>query len=278
MSISRPRPRFDLTYQLDSQNFFYAAIANGFRSGGSNGTPQTACPANTYPKTFAPDSVWSFEVGAKNQLFDNRLQLNVSVYDIHWNNIQEHVDDVCVNGFTTNSGAARSTGFDLDAEAVLTNRLRVSMAVGMVDVRYTRTVANADGTLIVDRGTQVGGVPSVPAPWSGTVTARYEWPLEAGTAYVRIENTVHSHNPGPFSEWDPRDVNYAPRLRADPATYMLNLNIGLHRKCADLKFFVTNALNRLPLLQASVDAVGSSLNYAYTFRPRTLGVEGSCAI
>jgi iron complex outermembrane recepter protein len=273
-----PTPRFDLTYQWDSQNFFYAAIAKGFRNGGSNGTPPRACPANTYAKTFAPDSVWSFEVGAKNQLFDHRLQLNVSVYDIHWNDIQEHVDDICLNGFTTNSGAARSTGFDLDAEAVLTNRLRVSMAVGMVDVRYTRTVANADGTLIVDRGTQVGGVPSVPAPWSGTVTARYEWPLEAGTAYVRIENTVHSHNPGPFSEWDPRNINYSPRLRADPATDMLNLNIGLHRTCADLKFFVTNALNRLPLLQASVDAVGSSLSYAYTLRPRTVGVAGSCAI
>jgi outer membrane receptor protein involved in Fe transport len=230
-----------------------------------------------YPTAFAPDSVWSFEVGAKNQLFDHRLQLNVSVYDVHWNNIQEHVDDVCGNGFTTNAGAARSTGFDLDAEAALTDRLRVSMAVGMVDVRYTRTVANADGTLIVDRGTQVGGVPSVPAPWSGTVSARYEWPLEAGTVYVRIENTVHSHNPGPFSEWDPRNINYAPQLRADPATDMLNLNIGLHRSCADLKFFVTNALNRLPLLQASVDAVGSSLIHAYTFRPRTLGVEGSCA-
>ncbi|HEV7613673.1 MAG TPA: hypothetical protein VGO37_17465 [Steroidobacteraceae bacterium] len=150
--------------------------------------------------------------------------------------------------------------------------------MGLVDVRYTRTVANTGGTVIVDRGTQVGGVPSVPAPWSGTVSARYEWPLEAGTVYVRIDNTVRSHNPGPFSEEDPRNINYAPRLRAGPATDMLNLNIGLHRSCAHIRFFVTNALNRLPLLESSSDAVGSSLTYAYTFRPRTLGVEGSCAI
>jgi iron complex outermembrane recepter protein len=271
-----PTPRFDLTYQMDPQKFFYATIAKGFRSGGSNGLPTVACPGGTYPTAYAPDSVWSFEIGAKNQLFDHRLQLNASVYDIHWNNIQESVDDACDSRFTTNSGAARSTGFDLDAEAVLTDRLRVSMAVGMVDVRYTRTVANADGTLIVDRGTQVGGVPSVPAPWSGTVSARYEWPLEAGTVYVRIENTVRSHNPGPFSEWDPRNINYAPLLRADPATDMLNLNIGLHRSCAHLKFFVTNALNRLPLLQSIADSAGSSLNYAYTLRPRTVGVAGSC--
>ena len=272
-----PTPRFDLTFQMDSQNFFYAALAKGFRSGGSNGLPTVACPEGTYPTAFAPDSVWSFEIGAKNQLFDHRLQLNASVYDIRWNNIQESVDDACGNRFTTNSGAARSTGFDIDAEAVLTDRLRVSMAVGLVDVRYTRTVAESDGTVIVDRGTQVGGVPSVPAPWSGTVSARYEWPLEAGTVYVGIENIVHSHNSGPFSEWDPRNINYSPRVRADPATDMLNLHIGLHRSCAHIQFFVTNALNRLPLLQSIADSVGSPLIYAYTFRPRAMGVAGSCA-
>ena len=160
---------------------------------------------------------------------------------------------------------------------MLTDRLRVSMAVGLVDVRYTRTVAESDGTVIVDRGTQVGGVPSVPAPWSGTVSARYEWPLEAGTVYVGIENIVHSHNSGPFSEWDPRNINYSPRVRADPATDMLNLHIGLHRSCAHIQFFVTNALNRLPLLQSTADSVGSSLIYAYTLRPLTEGVAGSCA-
>jgi iron complex outermembrane recepter protein len=271
-----PTPRFDLTYQWDSSNFFYASLAKGFRSGGINGTLLEACTGNHYRKTFAPDSVLSFEVGAKNQLFNHRLQLNVSVYDTHWNDIQEHVDDACTNGFTTNVGAARSTGFDLDAEALLIDRLRVSLAVGMVDVRYTRTVANADQTLIVERGTQVGGVPSVPAPWSGTVSARYEWPLGTQMAYVRIENTVHSHSPGPFSEWNPRNVNYAPQLRADPATDMLNLNMGLHRSCADLRFFMTNVLNRHPLLQSSTDTNGSSLTYSYTFRPRTVGVAGSC--
>jgi iron complex outermembrane receptor protein len=272
-----PTPRFDLTYQLNSQNFFYAALAKGFRSGGSNGLPEVACPAGAYPTAFAPDSVWSFEVGAKNQLFDHHLQLNASVYDIRWNNIQESVDDACGNRFTTNSGAARSTGFDVDAEAVLTDRLRMSMALGLVDVRYTRTVAESDGTGIVDRGTQVGGVPSVPAPWSGTVSARYEWPLQAETVYVGIENIVHSHNSGPFSEWDPRNIDYSPRARADPATDMLNLRIGLHRSCTHIQFFVTNALNRLPLLQSIADSAGSSLIYAYTFRPRTVGFAGSCA-
>ena len=273
-----PTPLFDLSYQMDPQKFFYATIARGFRGGGTNGLPALVCAAGAYPADFAPDSVWSFEVGAKNQLFDHRLQLNASVYDIHWNHIQVHLEDDCGNGFTTNAGAARSTGFDLDAEAVLTDRLRLSVAVGSVYVRYTNAVATTGGDVIVDRGTQVGGVPSVPAPWSSTVSARYEWPLEAATVFVGIEDTVRSHNPGPFFEGDPRSINYAPQLRADPATNILNLNIGLHRSCANLKLFVTNVLNRLPLLQSSADAAGSALVYAYTLRPRTVGVSGSCAI
>lgn len=134
----RPTPRIDLTFQMDSQNFFYAALAKGFRSGGSNGLPTVACPAGAYPTAFAPDSVWSFEIGAKNQLFDDRLQLNASVYDIHWNNIQESVDDACGNRFTINSGAARSTGFDINAEALLTDRLRLSMAVWVWSMSATR--------------------------------------------------------------------------------------------------------------------------------------------
>jgi len=36
--------------------------------------------------------------------------------------------------------------------------------------------------------------------------------------------------------------------------------------------FVNNALNSLPILQRNADAGGSSLIYAYTFRPRTVGI------
>ena len=92
-----------------------------------------------------------------------------------------------------------------------------------------------------------------------------------------MENIDRSPNPGPFSELNPRNIDYEPRLRADPATDMLNLSIGFHRSCADIKLFVTNALNSLPVLQAIADAPGSSLIYAYTFRPRTVGVAGSCS-
>jgi iron complex outermembrane receptor protein len=270
-----PTPRFDLSYQPDSRNLFYTAIAKGFRAGGYGGRA-LRCGSSLTPPSFAPDSVWSFEVGAKNQLFDRRLHLDASLFDIHWNGIQERVQDSCGNSFTTNAGAARSTGFDLGAEALMTERLHMAIAVGYLDVRYTRTLRTADGQVIVERGTVVGGVPSVPAPWSGTVSAHFEWPL-AGitTAYLRAEEIAHSHNPGPFSELETKSLSYDPRLSADPATYLLNLQLGLTWPGVNVRIFVNNATNAQPLLQRYSDAPGSALVYAYTLRPRTMGLMGN---
>jgi iron complex outermembrane receptor protein len=270
-----PTPRFDLSYQPDGRNLFYAAIAKGFRAGGYAG-PGSRCGSSVTPSSFGPDSVWSFEVGSKNQLFDRRLHLDTSLFDIHWNGIQERVQDSCGNTFTTNAGTARSTGFDLSADALITDRFFIAAAVGYLDVRYTRTLRTADGNVIVDRGTVVGGVPSVPAPWSGTVSARYEWPLAGSTtAYLRAEEIAHSHNTGPFTELETKSLSYDPRLRADPASYLLNLQMGLAWPGVNVRFFVNNAANARPMLQRYSDAPGSALEYAYTLRPRTVGLMGN---
>jgi iron complex outermembrane recepter protein len=270
-----PTPRFDLSYQPDSRNLFYTAVAKGFRAGGYAGMP-VRCAGSVGPSSFGPDSVWSFEVGSKNQLFDRRVHLDTSFFDIHWNGIQERVQDSCGNSFTTNAGMARSTGFDLGADALITDRLLMAAAVGYLDVRYTRTLRAADGSVIVERGTVVGGVPSVPAPWSGTVSARYEWPLAGtATAYLRAEEIAHSHNTGPFTELETKSLSYDPRLSADPASYLLNLQLGLTRPGVNVRIFVNNTTNAHPLLQRYSDAPGSALVYAYTLRPRTVGLMGN---
>jgi outer membrane receptor protein involved in Fe transport len=270
-----PTPRLDLSYQPDGLNLFYASVARGFRSGGLNGNRPIECDGSADPLAYAPDSVWSFELGAKNQLFGNRLQINTSIFDIRWPGVQVYVYDACGHGLTTNAGEARSTGFDLDLEALVTDRLRVTLALGMLDARYVRTVRAANGDLIVDKGA-AGGLPSVPAPWDGTVSARYEWPLaHDARGYVRMEEIVHSHNPGPFSELDPKNTNYDQSLRADPATDLLNLQLGVAWGTSDIRLFVDNALDSQPVLQRDVDAPGSPLVYAYTFRPRTIGVRAN---
>lgn len=50
------------------------------------------------------------------------------------------------------------------------------------------------------------------------------------------------------------------------------MQIGLSGAHWDNRLFVNNAFNSLPVLQHNADAVNSSPFYAYTFRPRTVGI------
>ena len=87
--------------------------------------------------------------------------------------------------------------------------------------------------------------------------------------------TVLGHNPGPFTELDPRAIGYDPRFVADPATSILNLKLCVIWSKLDLRLFVNNALNAHPLLQSSADAPGSVPIYAHTLTPRTWGLAGA---
>jgi outer membrane receptor protein involved in Fe transport len=271
-----PTPRFDLSFLPSDGQLYYLSVAKGFRRGGTNGNDPPVCNRIADPDTYAPDTVWSYELGAKDQFFARHLQVSTSAYSIQWRGIQEGVNDACGNTYTANAGSAVSAGFDLKAEAMLSERLSMALALGYIDVQYTHTLIAPGDILIADRGAVVGGVPSVPAPWSGTFSIRYEWLVAAGTSgYVRVDDTIHSHNPGPFTELDHLYTYYDPRYTADPATNLLNPQLGLKWASLDLKLFVTNALNQHPELQLYADEPGSTLVYAYTLQPRTLGLTAN---
>jgi hypothetical protein len=119
----------------------------------------------------------------------------------------------------------------------------------------------------------VGALPSVPSPWTGAFFVQYRQPLMADlNAYIAANDLFASHNPGPFTENDPNAVSYSPGIRADPATNRLNLRLGVLRGGLDARLTLDNALNSTPVLHPDSDINNSSLIYAYTFRPRTIGL------
>ena len=46
---------------------------------------------DTTPTAYTPDSLWSYELGAKDSLFGGRLSLDSSVYALKWKSIQQSV-------------------------------------------------------------------------------------------------------------------------------------------------------------------------------------------
>ncbi|MEM9742016.1 MAG: TonB-dependent receptor [Pseudomonadota bacterium] len=61
------------------ETLVYASYSRGYKGGGINPAIDTTLFPNT-PVTFEPEDINAFEIGTKNQLWDNRLQANMSLF------------------------------------------------------------------------------------------------------------------------------------------------------------------------------------------------------
>jgi outer membrane receptor protein involved in Fe transport len=88
------KSRGSLTWKPSDQTIVYATFSQGFRPGGFNRATKLILPdANGVaqlirPNGYKPDSLTNWEGGVKTDLFDRKLQLNLSTYYMVWENVQ----------------------------------------------------------------------------------------------------------------------------------------------------------------------------------------------
>ena len=268
-------PRFDLSYQTDAGGLFYLTVAKGYRSGGVY-PPIVVC--GDQPVVFPPDTLWSYEIGAKRDLLGGRVHIESSVFHIQWNN--EQADAVFLDGGCGGASlrsSAASNGVELAAQVLVTDRVKTTVAVAYTDARYTQTV-KVDDAVILHKGDALGSPPSPPSPWNVTASIDYQFPtIGSVTADIRAEDSFRSRNPGPFLSDNPASPFYDPGTRPDPSTNMLNLRAGVRWARFDLALFVNNALDSRPTL-GRIPAnpyIPAANIVATTLRPRTVGLSGS---
>ena len=128
-------PRVAVSYAIE-QGILFASYTEGFRSGGFNGRATT--PASLGP--YEPETVKSWEVGAKTQWFDNRLQVNVTAFFTDYEDKQEDVvfpDPVAVTQtLVQNASDATMDGVELEVIAIPIDGLTLSAAYGYLDASY----------------------------------------------------------------------------------------------------------------------------------------------
>ena len=284
-------PRFGLTYQYTDKDMVYATAAKGYRQGGSNSPNATANPLcepsfqalglTSVPGTYESDSLWSYELGAKDSLFDNRLSFQTSVYYIDWTGIQTTVNlPSCGAFYTANRGKAISQGFDFQVAAILAEGLKVSALVGYTDVYYPSA----------EYGATVGGVtpvliaagdklPNVP-PWSAALHMDYSRDIgriwDSAQSYFRVDYRWTDAT----SRGDPATVGYDPGtggpigFAPNSAYGVLNLRLGVVHGGLDVSAFVNNVTNANPILGLTHASLTDSLYSATAIRPLTAGVTG----
>jgi len=116
-SISRFDPMFNIAFDATRDVHFYAKYSTGFRAGGANDRSQSF-------NAFGPESVKSYEVGAKMEFLDHRVRLNLAGYIMDRSNTQFDFDLFDTNGSsptngshieqTQNAGTSKIRGIEAD--------------------------------------------------------------------------------------------------------------------------------------------------------------------
>lgn len=137
--------KFNASYQFDDNTMGYVTISEGFRIGGANGVG--ACPpdiddiatqivcALPDEQNYEPDTTTNYELGLKSSYFKNRLQLNLALFNVDWDDAQ--VGGATINGqqpITTNAEGANSRGAEISVRALATDNITLYAT-------YSKTIA-----------------------------------------------------------------------------------------------------------------------------------------
>lgn len=121
-------------YSYSEDNLLYASVSTGFRSGGFNRQPTQA--------PFDSEKALSFEIGSKNEFFDNRLRLNIAAYYVEYDDLQatavavDPVSGQSLGSFFQNAGKGESYGLEIEFQAVPVEPMLLAGAIAFQHAEF----------------------------------------------------------------------------------------------------------------------------------------------
>jgi len=317
------RSRANLTWHVTPDVLAYYTFSQGFRPGGFNRTNTSVDGSTIYLKQVAPyvsgtkteyqfekpagyisDTLINNEIGLKSEFLNHRVQVNVSIYQMDWKNVQLPLFDPVNLGNTTfdvNGPSYQVKGVELQLVARVTEALTVQgssswnsssqtnapclLSVG-VDPINKKTSANPTpaGTCI----TQINGVPYTnPYGVLGTapafspalqfnLRARYDWTVGDYKAFWSIGgNHVGSMRNEPASFPDGNDPSQNPPtttlLKYElPAYTTYDGSVGVAKDSWTIELVGSNLTNSSA--STNISSAGF-IKEVYPLRPRVMTLQ-----
>ncbi len=189
-----------LRYQPSDEVMLYANWAQGFRLGTGQALPSAGlCDVDNdgvldgtdvaFNPEIGSDNIDNYELGAKLDLLDSKLQVNLAVYQNNWEDIPVSVfgqTSACTNSITVNAGNAETRGFEIESFYYVTPDLTLIAGVGYNDSELLDSLIGTKG----DR------LPVMPE-YNGNVALAYTFELFGYPASVRSD---YSFAAGAYSE------------------------------------------------------------------------------
>ena len=271
------KSRANITWHPTKNLTLYYTFSQGFRPGGFNRTTKAVIKDAagvaqfTEPNGYAPDSLTNNEIGLKSELFEHRLQLNLSAYYMNWDNVQvllfnpteqinttfginganynvEGVEAQFVGRITHGLTVQGSGTYNNDTQAnspCLKDNVTGTPAFGQC-ITQVRLSSGAIQTFANPFGT-VGSVTAFSPSFQGNIRANYEWMIDAYKAHVTVGgNYVGSmyNEPATYPSGVGVTVPYTTALRyLQPGYGTLDAAIGVAKDNWTAELYGTNLLD-----------------------------------
>lgn len=135
-SVDLWTPRFAINYEVTDDILLFASATRGFKSGGWNA--RGTSPTELLP--FGPETAWSYEAGAKTELFDRLLRLNITGFYLDVSDLQTPSAFVRNDGslafITRNFADYENKGVEIEITTVPVDGLNIFAAIGYQDDKY----------------------------------------------------------------------------------------------------------------------------------------------
>jgi len=250
-TFTSTNPRLDITYAVGPDWNLYFNAAKGFRSGGFNpGYP-------LYP-SYAPDEMWTEELGSKGLYFDHKLELDAAVYYNNWKNAQDTITLPSALVIISNGGTIRGEGVELHATLRPVEGLQLGATFGWNNMAYGQVPAGLDHA--------EGDPPDFAVRQSWSAFTEYRRPVAPKASLYGRFDFQHSDR----AQVTERTPGYPAMFSNIPPRSLLNLHLGLTFDRYDVSLYADNALNeRNPIIQAPFGDLTEDVEQ----RPRLYGVS-----
>jgi iron complex outermembrane receptor protein len=282
---SRFDPLVNLAFDLQDNIALYAKFSTGYRAGGANDRSSTF-------KAFGAEDVKAYEVGAKMDLMDRRLRVNLAAYAMDRSNSQIDFDNVDTTpGSPTQgshtedtanaTGVSKIRGFEADITGKVTDEVTVGLSYAYTDVKIPAAPYPYTGNPLFPQGSPFPIQAIYTPPNAASAYIDYVAPLGSMTLHGHLDANYADPQysfQAEFADTSATGVQNTVVAQKGQSSFIVNANVALGdismgASSATLSLWSRNLLDESNIYRISAANRGTIGDYANFNPPRTFGVE-----
>lgn len=252
-------PKLSLKYAINDDIMVYGLYSEGFRPGGTNrgrGEP-------FFPKEFDTDKLKNIEFGTKMTLADGKVRLNITYFDMKWEDYQLELIDPSFTAcgeenakpapncsqpwqkVVFNAGDASTKGLELQFDAAISKNFTTGFNATWLDAKLDEDV---EALITIPKGSRLPLSPEFKA----SIYGQYDWDVDwfgskANGAYVRLQWSFTGDMLNQVEPLTTPDDGPSPQLK-QPSYNIGDLRFGITGDTWTTQLFVKNITDERAVL------------------------------